>query len=99
MDGFLDDCMSYDYLHQFAFYTTVAIKAGLPVKNFYVHAVEKCEPFRFASWRIPLPALWEYQCENDDALAGFKRARERDEYPTMYEGLREWPEHKEIVTA
>ena len=59
---------------------------NLPV---YMIAVEKREPLRCCVWRYSEEVLGQAQKENEEGIERLKKCRERDEWLTGYEGIRD----------
>lgn len=55
----------------------------------HVVSVEKKEPFRCGVWRVSDDTLAQAQRENEAAIRRLLACRERDEWPTGYESIRE----------
>jgi hypothetical protein len=90
IDWLQTDARAYGYAHQLAFYRSViAFLTGtnLPV---YMIAVEKREPVRCGVWRISEEVLGLAQKENEEGIARLIDCRERDEWLTGYEDIRDF---------
>ena len=90
IDWLQSDARAYGYAHQLAFYRSViAFLTGtnLPV---YMIAVEKREPHRCGVWRISEEVLGLAQKENEEGIARLIDCRERDEWLTGYEDIRDF---------
>ncbi|MBK8164707.1 MAG: PD-(D/E)XK nuclease-like domain-containing protein [bacterium] len=90
LDWLQTDARAYGYAHQLAFYRSViAFLTGtnLPV---YMIAVEKREPVRCGVWRISEEVLGLAQKENEEGIARLIDCRERDEWLTGYEDIRDF---------
>lgn len=77
------------YHRQVAFYRAVLAQAlGGTLVPVHLIAVETKEPFRCGVWRVGDDTLAEAQRENEAAIRRLLVCRERDEWPTGYEGIR-----------
>ena len=85
---FEKDCEDYSYFNQLAFYQKVlAEKIGVDVPV-YIMAVEKCEPYAAACYRIAQYKLNEAAVQNERALDELKVSTSDDTWPSGYEELR-----------
>lgn len=88
LDWLQMDARSYGYVHQLAFYRSLAAALTgerLPV---YLIAAEKREPLRTGVWRLSEEVLGLAQKENEEAIAHLIACREKDEWLTGYEDIR-----------
>ena len=88
LDWLQADARSYGYVHQLAFYRSLALSVSGAVLPVYLIAVEKREPFRCGVWRMGEEVLGIGQKENEDAIERLKFCRESDSWPTGYEDIR-----------
>ena len=90
LDWLQTDARGYGYAYQLAFYRSLVSGVtgmNLPV---YMIAVEKREPHRCGVWRISEEVLGLAQKENEDGIARLIACRERDEWLTGYEDIRDF---------
>ncbi len=90
LDWLQTDARAYGYAHQLAFYRSMVASVtgtNLPV---YMIAVEKREPLRCGVWRISEEVLGLAQKENEEGIARLTACRERDEWLTGYEDIRDF---------
>jgi hypothetical protein len=88
LDWFEADARRYRYTHQMAFYQAVlavVIGESVPV---HIVAVEKREPFRCGVWRVSDGALAVARQENEAAIRRLRVCRQKEMWPTGYEGTR-----------
>jgi len=83
------DARRYGYNRQMAFYRAV-LAQRLEGQLVPVHliAIEKKEPFRCGVWRVSDDTLSIAQQENEAAIQRLATCRQRDHWPTGYEGVR-----------
>lgn len=85
------DARRYGYPHQLAFYRSVTAGAAeIDPRELPVHliAVEKKEPYRCGVWRLGEDVLAIAQKEHEEAVKRLRHCRERNVWPTGYEGVR-----------
>ncbi len=90
LDWLQSDARAYGYAHQLAFYRSMVASVtntNLPV---YLIAAEKREPLRCGVWRISEEVLGLAQKENEEAIARLIDCRERNEWLTGYEDIRDF---------
>lgn len=88
---FETDARRYGYLHQLAFYRSIAAAAAVTdPRELPVHliAIEKKEPFRCGVWRLGEDVLAIAQKENEQAVKRLRQCRENNTWPTGYEDIR-----------
>jgi len=90
LDWLQMDARTYGYPHQLAFYRALVVCATGAVLPVHLIAVEKREPFRCGVWRVGENVLEVALIDNEEAISRLKTCRERDEWPTGYEGVREF---------
>ena len=95
---FEHDARRFGYPYQLAFYRDVFQMSGVPVQMILI-AVEKEFPFRVGVWRIANEVLDYYSEENRAALENLKLCRQRNEWPTGYEAVREFSLPRDKIGA
>jgi hypothetical protein len=91
LDYFEVDARKFGYVHQLAFYRSIAATAAaVDPRDVPVHliAVEKQVPYRCGVWRMGEDVLAVAQKENEEAVKRLRDCRARDVWPTGYEALR-----------
>lgn len=88
LDGFEFALRALGYVHQLAFYRTLAAVACGQVLPVHVVAAEKREPFRCGVWQIAPAVLDQAQAQNDEAMDELRRCRNSGNWFTRYEELR-----------
>jgi hypothetical protein len=85
---FESDARKFHYLHQLAFYRSVAAEATGELLPVYLIAVEKREPFRCGVWLVGQDVLGAAQHENEEAMVRLRHCLTTNDWPTGYESLR-----------
>jgi hypothetical protein len=88
LDWFEADARRYRYASQLAFYQAVLAKVIGALVPVHIVAVEKREPFRCGVWRVSDDALAVARQENEAAIRRLLVCRQKDMWPTGYEGTR-----------
>lgn len=88
LDWFEADARRYRYMTQLAFYQAVLAEVIAQLVPVHIVAVEKREPFRCGVWRVSDDALTIARRENEAAIRRLLDCRQRDFWPTGYEGIR-----------
>lgn len=91
LDRFEASIATFAYDRQMAFYRAVLRQAiG---RNVEVHlvAVEKREPYRSGVWHLSADVLADAELENAENLIRYKQSLADDHWPTLYEGVLEYP--------
>lgn len=88
LDGFEFALRALGYVHQLAFYRTLAAVACGHVLPVHVVAAEKREPFRCGVWQIAPAVLDQAQAQNDEAMDELRRCRNSGSWFTRFEELR-----------
>ena len=89
LDWFQSDARNYGYAYQLAFYRSLAATLTITNLPVYMIAVEKREPLRCGVWRLSEEVLGQAQKENEEGIVRLKKCRERDEWLTGYEDIRD----------
>ena len=85
---FESDAKRYSYIHQLAFYRSVLREAIPSLRNVFLIAVEKKEPYRCGVWMIGQGVLGIAEKENNESIAYLKTCIEKNNFPTGYESQR-----------
>lgn len=85
---FESDARRYAYLHQVAFYQSVAEKASGQRFPVYIVAVEKKAPYRAGVWKVSEDVLAIARAENEATIERLLRCREIGEWRAGYEVIR-----------
>lgn len=88
LDWLQADARNFGYVHQLAFYRSIAACVTDTVLPVYLVCVEKREPYRCGVWRMGEDVLGIAQKDNEDAIERLKGCRERDQWPSGYEDIR-----------
>ena len=88
IDYFEHDARRFKYVHQLAFYRSVAEALCGHRWPVSMIAVEKKPPYRVGVWQIGEDVLAIAQKENELAIAELQQCREAQQWPTGYEDLR-----------
>jgi hypothetical protein len=91
LNYFEADARRFGYVHQLAFYRSVAAAAAMiDPRDLPVHliAIEKSEPYRCGVWRMGEDVLAIAQRENEDAVKRLRQCRQSNVWPTGFEELR-----------
>lgn len=91
IDRFETDAKRLGYLNQFAFYRDVARAAGAEGLRMAAVVLEKKPPFRAEVWKFSDEILEPYSAQNALSIAFLRRCREKNRWPTGYEGSRDFP--------
>lgn len=90
MTWFEADARRFGYLHQMAFYRSVASQFASTLVPVHIIAVEKQEPYRCGVWQVGQDVLGQCQKENQEAIERLKRCQANDHWPTGYEQIRQF---------
>lgn len=88
LDRFTDDCVTFSYVAQMAFYRDLIRKNTGQTVPVHLIAVEKREPYRCGVWEVYPASLDEEQRLNDLATAQLAACKASGEWPTGYEAKR-----------
>lgn len=88
LDWFELDAKKFEYAHQLSFYRSVYAAARKKYVPVYLVAVEKQEPYRCGVWLMEPGILDQAEADNEEAIEELKECREKDLWPTRFEGIR-----------
>jgi len=88
LDYFESDARHFMYGNQIAFYRSVAMAGGLPVRSVKFVAVEKQEPYRAGLWIVDESSLEIWAQENAAAMERYRQCVTDNDWPTGYEDPR-----------
>jgi len=88
LDWFEADARRYRYMTQLAFYQAVLAEAISQFAPVHIVAGEKREPYRCGVWRAGDDALAIARRENEAAIRRLLVCRQKEFWPTGYEGIR-----------